>query len=67
MEPATKSAAAVEPSTTTAAVATSRETRLGQADQDNRGNQNTKNSQQVGFIHLKSSTARPFNFDDTPA
>jgi hypothetical protein len=54
-------AAAMEASTPTA-MATSRERRLGHANQDNRCDQDTKNSQQVGFFHLNVSPAPAFSF-----
>jgi hypothetical protein len=41
-------------SAASAAMATRRERRLRCADQNNRRNQNTKNSQQLGFFHRTS-------------
>jgi len=58
---AVEAAAPAVESSTPAAMATRRERRLGRADQDNRCNQNTKNSQQAGLFHLNSSgAAQPF-------
>jgi hypothetical protein len=49
------SSTAMEATTTTAAMATGRERRLRQTDQDNRCNRNTKTSRQIGFFHINSS------------